>query len=207
MVQQLQKFEKDEPAMSYYFPDLVQAIDVQGEQRRLQKVSFYTADTLPVSTGKGLAEGQEPDLNKLMDQGDRQIALQNAAAAEAIFQKVLKQEPNQPRALYGLAIASVLGGKAEVAKDLFQKVVSPSAAGGNAPGAAAAPDPTLLAWSHIYLGRIHDLEGERDLAVGEYQSALAVDGAPESARVAAQRGVSAAYAPQTKNGERPPARP
>jgi tetratricopeptide (TPR) repeat protein len=208
MVQQLQKFEKDEPAMSYYFPDLVQAIDVQAEQKRLQKVTFDTADMLPVSTGKGLSEGQEPDLNKLMDQGDRQIALQNAAAAAAIFQKVLKQEPDQPRALYGLAIASVLGGKAEVAKDLFQKVVSPSAApGGNAPGAAAGPDPTLLAWSHIYLGRIHDLEGERDLAVGEYQSALAVNGAPESARVAAQRGVSVAYAPQAKNGARPPTKP
>ncbi len=129
------------------------------------------------------------------------------AAAEAIFQKVLKQEPNQPRALYGLAIASVLGGKAEVAKDLFQKVVSPSAAGGNAPGAAAAPDPTLLAWSHIYLGRIHDLEGERDLAVGEYQSALAVM-AHQNPR---EWPPSAAFRWRTRRkpkiGERPPARP
>jgi len=50
-----------------------------------------------------------------------------------------------------------------------------------------------LSWSHVYLGRIHDLEGDRDLAVNEYRAAMAVDGAPESAHAAAQSGVEAAY--------------
>ena len=57
-------------------------------------------------------------------------------------------------------------------------------------------DPTLVAWSHIYLGRIHDLEGDRGSAMGEYKAALTVDGAPESARTAAQRGMDAAYTAQ-----------
>ena len=55
-----------------------------------------------------------------------------------------------------------------------------------------APGPNLLAWSHIYLGRIHDLEGERDQALGEYQAALAVSGAPDTAGAAGQRGVQVA---------------
>jgi hypothetical protein len=52
-------------------------------------------------------------------------------------------------------------------------------------------DPKILAWSHIYLGRIHDREGNHDLALSEYRAALAVDGAPEAARLAAQHGAEA----------------
>jgi hypothetical protein len=58
-----------------------------------------------------------------------------------------------------------------------------------------------MAWSHVYLGRIHDLEDERELAVNEYQAALAVEGAPEAARVAAQSGVEIAYKPPPRPGE------
>ena len=202
MVQQLQKFEKDEPAMSYYFSDLIDAIDVQAEQRRLQKVTFYAAEMAPAPKDSALPEGQESGLDKLMDEGDREIALQDAPAAARVFEKVLKEEPNQPRALYGLAIASVLGGNAAVAKDLFQKVVSTGAVSPEpaSPQPRGVADPTLLAWSHVYLGRIHDLEGQREIAITEYRAALAVEGAPESARAAAQRGVSVAYVPQTSPG-------
>ena len=211
MVFQLEKFEKDEPAMSYAFPDLIQAIDVQKEERRAQKIAFYPAEATPAPSEHALLQNQnqpaESTLEELMDQGDRDIALQNAAGAEAIFQSVLKQQPNQPRALYGLAIASVLQGKALVAKDLFEQVVSLGSAGKQAQGAAAPPDATQLAWSHIYLGRIHDLEGERSSALNEYQAALSVNGAPESARTAAQRGVSVAYAPQGGPGAAPPPKP
>ncbi len=206
MVQQLLKFEKDTPAMTYYFSDLVDAIDVAAEQRRLQKVTFTPAGGAPTQGNNPSPQTQQEALDQMLDQGDREIALQNAAAAESIFQKVLAQSPNQPHALYGLAIASVLGGKAVVAKDLFEKVVSLSSAKPGE-GAAAAPDSSQLAWSHIYLGRIHDLEGERDMAVGEYQAALAVNGAPDSARTAAQHGVEVAYAPQVKSGGARPPKP
>ncbi len=40
---------------------------------------------------------------------------------------------------------------------------------------------------------MYDVEGQRELAVTEYRAALAVAGAPESARAAAQRGVQAGY--------------
>ena len=209
MVQQLQKFEKAEPAMSYYFPDLMDAIDVQAEQKRLQSVTFYPAEMTPAKVEASPADAKEMDVDKLLDQGDREIALQDAPAAAAIFERVLEKDPNQPRALYGLAIASVLGGKAAQAKDLFEKIVSSgsesSARAGTQP--AAAVDPSLVAWSHIYLGRIHDLEGDRELAIGEYRAALGVNGAPESARVAAQRGMAVAYVPQAPQGVNPPQRP
>jgi hypothetical protein len=45
LVAQLQKFEKAEPAMSYYFTDLIAGIDVAAEQKRLKKISYAAATT------------------------------------------------------------------------------------------------------------------------------------------------------------------
>jgi hypothetical protein len=42
---------------------------------------------------------------------------------------------------------------------------------------------------------MNDLDGNREQAVAEYRAALAVDGAPEAARAAAQRGIAEAYQP------------
>ena len=43
---------------------------------------------------------------------------------------------------------------------------------------ATSKEPRLLAWSHIYLGRMLDLDCKRDEAVAEYKEALATrDGA------------------------------
>ncbi|MGA8145554.1 MAG: tetratricopeptide repeat protein [Candidatus Acidiferrales bacterium] len=191
-VAQLQKFEKAEPAMSYYFPDLIAAIDVPSEQKRLQAVKF--APENPVLEPKPQDDSEASDLDRLLAQGDREIALQNAEAASATFESVLAKYPGQPKAEYGLAIASVMAGNAERAEQLFAKLVSvpaPQASVAGKPDDAA--DPSILSWSHVYLGRIHDLEGERDAAVHEYLGALAVEGAPEAARVAAQRGVDEPY--------------
>jgi hypothetical protein len=53
----------------------------------------------------------------------------------------------------------------------------------------------------VYLGRIHDLEEDRPKALGEYHAALAVAGAPEAARVAAQRGIETPYQPPKVAGD------
>ena len=65
----------------------------------------------------------------------------------------------------------------------------------------AARDPMVLAWSHVYLARIYDDEGNPSVAKAEYESALTVQGGPEQAKQAAQRGLAAFGA------EKPVARP
>ena len=69
------------------------------------------------------------------------------------------------------------------------------------PDANAAPDPGIVSWSHVYLGRLHDFAEERDQArcwsiVPRWRFA----GAPEAARVAAQRGIDAPYNPRGASG-------
>jgi len=58
---------------------------------------------------------------------------------------------------------------------------------------ATSKEQRLLAWSHIYLGRMLDLECKRDEALAEYKEALAVRDGQLDTRLAAERGVKAAY--------------
>ncbi|MDE3170577.1 MAG: tetratricopeptide repeat protein, partial [Acidobacteriota bacterium] len=197
IVARLKVFEKAEPAMSYYSPDLLAGIDVAAEQARLQNVKFAAGPT-PLAEELSFSQTtRASDLDRLLAEGDRYIAQQDAADAANLFQQVVAKYPNNPRGLYGLAIASVLSGKASRARELFEKVVALSESGESSDGHAAAgrTDPEVLAWSHVYLGRIHDLEDDRESAITEYRAALAVDGAPANARIAAENGVEAPYAP------------
>ena len=202
LVQQLQIFEKAEPAMHYYFPDLVRGIDVAAERKRLQGVQFAAADA--PEKAEDPRDEQMAELNRWLGQGDRQIAVQDAPGAAATFEAILQKYPNLPRALYGLALASVLQGDGARAKELFEKLVA-GPTGRQSP--AMTEDPRILAWSHVYLGRIHDMQGDRELAVKEYSAAMAVKGAPDTARSAAQKGVAAAYQPAMKNPNTEPQKP
>jgi tetratricopeptide (TPR) repeat protein len=195
---QLESFEKAEPAMSFYFPELLRGIDVAAEKQRLGKVEFATADSTDVAPEAGAHPHEVSELDVWLSEGDRQIALQNAPAAAATFERVLAKYPNVPRAVYGLAVASVLQGEAAKAQELFERIVTPPAEPAVQGTGGVATDPGILAWSHIYLGRIHDIEGERNLAVAEYRAARGVPGAPEAALAAAQRGIDTGYKPSAK---------
>jgi tetratricopeptide (TPR) repeat protein len=195
-VAQLQKFEKAEPAMSYYYPDLITGIDVLAEQKRLQSVKFAPAESGHAPEHETETTKAEPtELDRWLEEGNRDIARRDASAATATFQTALARYPNDPRAMYGLAISSVLSGDADNARQIFEKLVA------TASNSTTPMDPSVLAWSHVYLGRMHDLEEDRDLAVKEYRAALSVDGAPEAARSAAQTGVDAPYKAPERPGE------
>ena len=212
-VADLQKFEKAEPAMEYYFPEIIAGIDVAAEEKRAKTIAFAAAEETPAAEAGGAAAHGAPasELEVWLAQGDRDIAAQDGFSASEIFTKVLAKYPNEPRAIYGIAVASVLRKDVDEARENFERIVTMAAAAPGAPGssgssgtatgatgtAAATPtvDPRLVAWSHVYLGRIHDIEGDRDLAVNEYRAALAVEGAPGAARMAAQHGADAPYAP------------
>ena len=86
------------------------------------------------------------------------------------------------RANFILARAAIVTGHPDEAIDRFQKTL------------ATSKDNRLLAWSHIYLGRMLDLDCKRDEAVTEYQAALTVRDGQQDTRLAAERGVKAAYA-------------
>jgi len=204
----LSGFEKSEPAMGYYLPDLIKGIDVEGEERRLSAVKFAQGtpagatapEDVRIAANRAAAVVPSGPLDDDLAEGQRQISARNGAAAAASFERVLAAHPDDERATYGLAVASALQGKPDQARELFTKVIAD--AQNPLAGPSARPDPANLCWSHIYLGRMYDVEGKRDQAVLEYRAALAVTGAPNSARTAAQQGIDTGY--QTPGHDKPP---
>lgn len=190
----LEAFDRAEPAMSFFYPDLIKGIDVAAEAARLEKVQFAAANQPAEPAQTDPAKAAEMELEAALREGENLIAAKEGAGAVSSFEKALAARPGLPRALYGLAVAHVMQGQGEQAKEILQQLVAGVPAEGT-PAPAGRKDPVILAWSHVYLGRIHDVEGNRELALSEYRAALAVEGAPEAARMAARRGLEKGFEP------------
>ena len=190
----LPKFEGAEPSMELFFPDLVRSIDVAAELKRVSTLQFAAADrhrdtnelsVEEVARRRAAMPGtvpNDPDAIAALTEGEQRIAEKNARAAEVSFQKVVAKYPDQPRAWYGLGLVALLDHDGPRAKEVFGRLTTGEH--------AATSDPMVLAWSHIYLARIYDGEGQPRQAEAEYQAALTVEGGPEQARQAAQKGLA-----------------
>jgi len=179
--EQMTHFEKDPASLKDTIGELVYGMDVDHEEHRARAVNFdQQADqdvlrrTAPRKlTGLDLAEVR-------LGAGD--YATASALARQALTMESKDRASEAGRANFILARAAIMSGHPEEAINGFEKAV------------ATAKETRVLAWSHIYLGRIFDLDCKRDEAVGEYNKALAVRDGQQDTRVAAERGVKAAYA-------------
>jgi len=187
----LAAFEKSEPSMRNYFPDLVRGIDVKAETTRNSALKFATEAPEPAKnqvSAEEVTRKQRPlpttvpgdsDVIAQLTAGERLIADRNPRGAEAAFKAVLAKYPDQTRAWYGLGLVALLDHDAGRAKEVFGRLT-----GGEH---AATDDPMVLAWSHVFLARVLDEEGQLEQSKSEYQAALAVHGAPAKAQQAATK--------------------
>jgi hypothetical protein len=190
----LPKFEQSEPSIKLFFPDLVRAFDTGTESKRVAALKFAPADQNVVPDEQAVEElarkrplfpttvPNDADVIAWLTEGEKRIAEKNPRAAENSFQKVLTKYPDQTRAWYGLGYVAMLDQDAARAKQVFGRLTKGEY--------AATQDPMVLAWSHVYLGKIYDEEGNPSVAKAEFESALAVEGLPESAKLAAQKGLA-----------------
>jgi len=212
----LELFEKQEAGMRHYYPDMVEKLDVRREQKRLAKVTFREASAegqaphslalapagpapagaqhpaAPGASGAGgtsVAPGAS-DEEKGLAKAEDAMARRDYAVARQLFRAALERNgPLRARAVYGLALVATQEKQPEVAKSYFQQTL------------AEAGDPHLVAWAHIYLGRIYDMEEKRDLAVRHYQQALEAQDKEPAARQAAERGLKAPFRRETSGRE------
>ncbi|MGA3049572.1 MAG: hypothetical protein ABSD67_23395 [Terracidiphilus sp.] len=179
---QLIPFEKDPASLSDTIGEMVYSMDVDQQVHRARQIEFdkeSDGDVLTQSkprklTGLDLAEAR-------LSAGD--VATASAMARQALVMKSdsLDAVADSARADFILARADLLTGHAEEAFDGFQKTL------------ATSKQPRQLAWSHIYLGRMLDLECKRDEAIAEYKEALASRDGQQDTRLAAERGLKTAY--------------
>lgn len=205
LFQELANFEQSDPSMKIYFPQMLRAIDNATELKRIAGVKFAPGESAAKADDPTSQESvrlkpvipttvpNDQEIITALTEGERRIAEKNPRAAEAAFRKVLAKYPDQPRAWYGLGLVAMLEQDGTRAKQIFGRLTVGEH--------AAAKDPMVMAWSHIYLARIYGNEGQGDLAKTEYEAALRVEGGPEQARQAAQKGL--AVSAGQKAAERP----
>ncbi len=183
--EQLIQFEKDPASLKDTIGEMVYTMDVDQQVHRARQIDFDAqadSDVLQRSkprtlTGLDLAESR-------LSAGDVATASALSRQSLTVHSDTIQSVADSARANFILARAAIMTGHPEEAIDRFQKTI------------ATSRDPRLLAWSHIYLGRILDLDCKRDEALAEYKEALSNRDGAQDTRLAAERGVKAAYAVQ-----------
>ena len=171
-------FEHEPASMTAYYKPMILAIDPRVEERRLFTVHFATRPPAPV-TKAAPAQSEE---ERLLDLGDNQFFQGKYLDAKASYHAVLeKDNPQSERAIYGLAVVYANLRKPDLAEEYFQKALS------------TAHDLRIVTWSHIYLGRINDLNGKRDAALAQYHAALLTAAAYPMALRAVQSGMETPF--------------
>ncbi len=175
----LGRFEKDPAGMRNAYAGLVGSIDVGKEMKRASQIQF-AGEAAP----ELLHLAGHPNNNLLLN-AERRLAAGDPETAQKLAQKALDdQEEDSGRALFILAEVATANRDLEGARKYFEQALQ------------TAHEPKVIAWSHIYLGRIFDLREDRFAAVDQYRAALdAAGGTLPEAKLAAQRGLDQPYEP------------
>jgi tetratricopeptide (TPR) repeat protein len=185
--EQLPLFEKDGQAMNLYYPDMVKAIDVFKEDKRLTNLEFDKEPPKPALAAAPARAAAPPPLGgaaKTLDDAERLYLARdedkdNLEKARKLYLDALLQTgdpPLQASAYYGLARIALLQKDPDAAEQLFHKALD------------SRPEAQVKAWALVYLGRLSLAAADRDQAAGYFQQALQVDGSSDMARKAASEG-------------------
>ena len=180
--EQMMLFEKDPASLKDAIGEMVYSMDVDQQVHRARQIDFDKE-----SDGEVLGRSQPRKLTGL-DLAESRLASGDVATASALARQALGERNDSleavatgARANFILARAALVTGHPDEAVDRFQRAL------------ATSKDQRILAWSHIYLGRMLDLECKRDEAVSEYQLGLATRDGQQDTRLAAERGIKTAY--------------
>lgn len=168
---QLLGFERSPDSISQAMGPIVFSMDVNSIVSHARQIVF-------AKYGHGDLLSREPETPQGLDLAEIKLMKGDVAGATAIAQKALQDHTGDPgRAEFILARADLMNNHVGSAVTAFQKTVTES------------KNTRLVAWSHIFLGRIYDVEDEREQAVAEYKAALkSRDGQPDTL-AAAQAGL------------------
>jgi len=173
---QLLGFEKTPQSLSEAIGPMVYGMDVDSVVHAAREVTFD-------QHWEGEMLGHAPERLQGLDVAEMKLMKGDVAGASALAEKAIANHTGEPgRAEFILARADLMNNQVDQAVAAFQKTL------------AESKDQRLIAWSHIYLGRIYDVEDQRPQAVAEYKAALdARDGQPDTL-AAAQSGLKKPFA-------------
>jgi hypothetical protein len=174
-------FEKDPAGFKNMYSDILNAIDVRQQEKAAGEVQFARA------SAPELVQLSRLEDRRMLVTAEKRLAAGDPKGAQELAQQALdKKIGDEGRALFILAQVAVANKDREGALGNFQKAIQ------------ATKDPKVVAWSHVYLGRIMDMKEEREAAMNEYRSALTSGSELPEVKAAAERGLQQAYEPPAK---------
>jgi tetratricopeptide (TPR) repeat protein len=172
-------YAKQDASMNVYYRQMVLGITPAEERKRLASVKFSPAQTAPAAVHPA-PRGTEED--RLLDQADDLIYQGRYLEAKDAFQNVLDHvNAHSERALFGLAVVASNTRKPDTAEEYFKKTLE------------VARGLRIVTWSHIYLGRLYDLEDRRKDALDQYRAASITAAAFPQALQAVQSGLARSF--------------
>ena len=174
-------YEKQESSMFLYYKEMIQAIDVVKEDRRMTGVEFNkTSAERPVVKSAPAPPPEATGAEKTLQEAEATYSSRELAKSKALFLKVLEQTEKKSvhaSAYYGLARIALIEKDLDSAERLFQKSLD------------SEPETFDKAWDLVYLGRLAIGAGDRDRAIQCFESVLKLEGATEKARTEAKSGL------------------
>jgi hypothetical protein len=180
--EQLIQFERDPASLKDTIGEMVYSMDVDQQVHRARQTEFdQQADADVLSRPK-------PKKVEGLDLAEAKLQAGDVIGASALARQYLAERSDSLQAVadaahanFILARAAAMTGHPGEAVTRFQTTLS------------TTKEPRLIAWSHIYLGRMLDLDCKRDQALSEYKLALENRDGQQDTRLAAERGVKAPY--------------
>jgi tetratricopeptide (TPR) repeat protein len=166
--------------------EMVYGMDVDREVHTARQVNFLSEGSQDVvrRASRQLAGLDLAEMKLMKGDLDGASALAKAALADP--------RADHAQAHYVMARVNLIQAKPQLALDNFQETLKTSR------------DPRTLAWTHIYLGRLYDVQSERDKAVAEYKAALTVRDARPDTKEAAEKGIKEPFVtPGAKQHQQP----
>lgn len=169
----LTTFETDDGGFDQSYADWLHDIDVERIAKFAATVPFLQSSTHELVRRQSRKE-------MLVDLAERALASGNFDGARNYARQAIDAKEDQGRAFFVLARVSVAEGKLADAQDFFEHAVT------------ATGDGKIRGWSHVYLGRILDMQSRRGEALEQYRAALTPEATPEL-RAAAEKGLQEPY--------------
>jgi hypothetical protein len=174
----LAQFEKSPTGLRDAYGELINGIDVSKEKKQAALVKFAS------NAEPELLHLSRPVEGKLLASAEERLSAGDAEAAKKLAQQALDEKNEDPgRALFILAQAATMARDMQGARSYFEQALG------------VAHEPKVVAWSHIYLGRIFDLQENRAAALDHYRAALSAGAGLPEAKAAAEHGLEQPYEP------------
>lgn len=171
---QLGNFAHNPESLSEAIGPMVYGMDVDSEVHAAKQVAF--AEVAPSDVIRN------PVSNTGLDKAETLLKSGDADGASKLAMTALKDHTADPaRADYVLALTWLMKGDMDSATNDFKETLR------------LTQDPRLLAWSHIYLGRIADVQDQRPDALAQYKEAMTVRDGQQDTLAAAQKGLNTPY--------------